>query len=342
MSGPSGEGSGFGNVVAKHYDNLPERGREQRSESRIYFMRNFNNWIKSTLMNEYLEKVKNGQEDGRGRIRVLDMGCGKGGDLQKWQRAGVSHVVGVDIAATSIEQCKDRYHEMKGRNRDRVYAGEFYAVDCTKQRTRDFYRDKDIKFDLVSCQFALHYCFESLPQAECMLRNISENLKKGGFFIGTTPDSNDIMARLQSSGSNTFGNSVFSVTFPAESVGKTPPLFGAQYSFHLTEVVDCPEFLVHFPTLVKLAEKFGLMMIGKQRFQNYFQQRKDQAEGSKLLNRMSALETFPGHKQTGDEDQYEHAKEFRGAQGSEQVGTLSRDEWEALTIYTVFAFKKMR
>ena len=40
---------------------------------------------------------------------------------------------------------------------------------------------------------------------------------------------------------------------------------------------------------VKILSRFGLMMIGKQRFQNYFQQRKDQAEGSKLLNRMSAL-----------------------------------------------------
>ena len=84
------------------------------------------------------------------------------------------------------------------------------------------------------------------------------------------------------------------------------------------------------------------MMIGKQRFQNYFQQRKDREEGNKLLSKMSALETFPSHRQSGDEDQYEHAKEFREAQGCEQVGTLSRDEWEALTIYTVFAFKKMR
>ena len=41
-------------------------------------------------------------------------GCGKGGDLQKWQRAGVSHVVGVDIAATSIEQCKDRFEQRDG------------------------------------------------------------------------------------------------------------------------------------------------------------------------------------------------------------------------------------
>ena len=41
------------------------------------------------------------------------IGCGKGGDLQKWQRAGVNHVVGVDIAATSIEQCKDRYRQIR-------------------------------------------------------------------------------------------------------------------------------------------------------------------------------------------------------------------------------------
>ena len=145
---------------------------------------------------------------------------------------------------------------MKGRNRDRAYEGEFYTVDCTKQRARDYYKDKDIMFDLVSCQFALHYCFESLPQAECMLKNISENLKIGGFFIGTTPDSFDIMSRLQASGGNSFGNSVFSVTFPRGSESEVPPLFGAQYSFHLTEVVDCPEFLVHFPTLVKLADRY--------------------------------------------------------------------------------------
>ncbi len=36
------------------------------------------------------------------------------------------------------------------------------------------------------------------------------------------------------------------------------------------EVVDCPEFLVYFPALEKLAERFGLMLIGKQKFANYF------------------------------------------------------------------------
>jgi mRNA (guanine-N7-)-methyltransferase len=52
---------------------------------------------------------------------------------------------------------------------------------------------KDIKIDLVSCQFAFHYSFESLPQAEQMLANVSSNLQVGGYFIGTTTDANDIM-----------------------------------------------------------------------------------------------------------------------------------------------------
>jgi len=334
------QGGGMGALVARHYDNLPEKGRESRQESRIYHMRSFNNWTKSMLINEYMDKIRRA-EGFRGQVSVLDLGCGKGGDLTKWHKAKVDHVVGVDIAATSIEQCKDRYHEMKGRSKGKIFRAEFHAVDCTKQRARDFYKNSDQEFDLVSCQFAFHYCFESLPQADCMLRNASENLRKGGFFIGTTPDAHDIMARLETGKTgNSFGNSVFSVSFNEENVGKQQPLFGAEYNFHLTEVVDCPEFLVHFPTLVRLAERHGLMMIGKQRFQSFFQAKKDAQDGRMLLSRMNALETFPSRKTVGPEAQYEHAAQFKD--GQEVVGTLSQDEWEALTIYTVFAFKKIR
>ena len=59
------------------------------------------------LINEYMDKIRRA-EGFRGQVSVLDLGCGKGGDLTKWHKAKVDHVVGVDIAATSIEQCKDR------------------------------------------------------------------------------------------------------------------------------------------------------------------------------------------------------------------------------------------
>ena len=44
--------------------------------------------------------------------------------------------------------------------------------------------------------------------------------------------------------------------------------------------------------------------------------------------------------QVGSSGEYSHVQQYSG--GQEVVGTLSRDEWEALTVYTVFAFKKIR
>lgn len=53
--------------------------------------------------------------------------------------------------------------------------------------------DPDLTFDLCSCQFVYHYSFESLQQADMMLRNACERLRPGGFFIGTTPDAFELV-----------------------------------------------------------------------------------------------------------------------------------------------------
>ena len=90
---------------------LEEKGVSHRKESRIYHMRNLNNWIKSMLIQDYVSKLANsGSLD---CLTVLDLGCGKGGDLLKWDKSRAKHVVGLDIADTSIEQCKQRYEIMK-------------------------------------------------------------------------------------------------------------------------------------------------------------------------------------------------------------------------------------
>ena len=38
-----------------------------------------------------------------------------------------------------------------------------------------------------------HYSFESLEQADMMMRNACEKLRPGGYFIGTTPDAREMM-----------------------------------------------------------------------------------------------------------------------------------------------------
>eukprot|EP00095_Tigriopus_kingsejongensis_P005442 maker-scaffold224_size251237-snap-gene-1.41 protein:Tk05442 transcript:maker-scaffold224_size251237-snap-gene-1.41-mRNA-1 annotation:"mrna cap guanine-n7 methyltransferase" len=359
-------GDGLAHTVASHYNNLEAGGRERRQESSIIHMRNLNNWIKSQLINQYVKKVEVKQNE-RGRRRslhILDLGCGKGGDLLKWQKSNVNHIACCDIAETSIEQAQDRYDQFRHRNRGRIFSAEFHVADCTRERLSEMYKDPEQMFDITSCQFAFHYCFESLPQAERMIQNASERLKPGGFFIGTTPDAYDLISRAREPGLEKFtgpdgtekvkfGNSIYSVTVPAEWADENHeiPLFGAKYDFHLDQVVNCPEFLVHFPTLTKLAEKSGLILVAKRRFANFFEEfKRPDMEGERLLMKMRALETFSGgdSMDTETKSNYQHAIEASRKISDEQnlnhpptVGTLSRKEWEAASIYIIFAFLKL-
>lgn len=70
--------------VADHYNQRPEVGVKKRKESSIYRMKSFNNWVKSVLIRNH---VKFGD-------KVLDLGCGKGGDLLKYSKSKVSFLVG--------------------------------------------------------------------------------------------------------------------------------------------------------------------------------------------------------------------------------------------------------
>lgn len=45
-------------TVAQHYNEIPAGTKELRKESRIFYLRNFNNWVKSVIINEFMEKIK--------------------------------------------------------------------------------------------------------------------------------------------------------------------------------------------------------------------------------------------------------------------------------------------
>ncbi|XP_053658904.1 mRNA cap guanine-N7 methyltransferase [Anopheles marshallii] len=337
-------------IVASHYNQIEERGLVARKKSNIYFMRNFNNFMKTCVIIKYTTLVKARTPLGS-PFRVLDMCCGKGGDLMKWSSANVTHLICTDIAQVSLEQCENRFNTIFQRERDhqRKPRVEFFAADATLQQLRTKYHDPSMKLHLVSCQFAFHYSFESFKQADCMLKNAAECLDEGFYFIGTIPDANELMKRQRRAMADTFGNDIYRIKFLCDT--DNPPLFGAKYNFQLDDVVDCPEFLVHFPTLEKLALKHGLRLVEKKRFEELFDEHGIQKQG--LLEKMKALETYPPppHSWQGADDQpkrpeqYKHVEE-RGIQGFSphpfRVGTLSQQEWEAATLYMFFAFQKMK
>lgn len=85
----------------------PDVGVVQRLESPIIGLKNFNNWVKSVLITRFghpaLEKsATTGPLGGPGRMRmakgkVLDLGCGKGGDMTKWAKAHVKELFGAGV-----------------------------------------------------------------------------------------------------------------------------------------------------------------------------------------------------------------------------------------------------
>ena len=62
----------------------------------------FNNWIKSVVIKKAIKEIR--IKSGDSNIFVLDIGCGKGGDLLKYQYENIKEYIGVDI---SIGQLRD-------------------------------------------------------------------------------------------------------------------------------------------------------------------------------------------------------------------------------------------
>lgn len=87
-------------------------GLVQRRESPIIGLRNFNNWIKSVLITKFAHPALVASPSGRGK--VLDMGCGKGGDLAKWSKARVREYVG--LGAFTLHSFLSHTHSYQTHN----------------------------------------------------------------------------------------------------------------------------------------------------------------------------------------------------------------------------------
>ena len=84
---------------------------------------------------------------------------------------------------------------LKSRYLIKLNVGGYVGFDfyIFQQRLKDMYKAPEPQFDIVSSQFSFHYSLESYEQTEVMLRNAAECLRPGGYFIGSTPNSYELM-----------------------------------------------------------------------------------------------------------------------------------------------------
>ncbi|KIY67719.1 guanine-N(7)-methyltransferase [Cylindrobasidium torrendii FP15055 ss-10] len=313
-------------AVVDHYNSRPDVGVLQRQDSPIIGLKNFNNWIKSVLIQRYAypaligESIAKGARTRRDRKlfgRVLDIGCGKGGDINKWTKAKIADYVGVDIAAVSVNQARQRWEGMRVNR----FNARFAPLDCYEYPLSHALDERYLRappIDVVSMQFCMHYAFDSEKRARRMLENVSEYLRPGGAFIGTIPNAESLLDRLDELPDDAqdleFGNDVYKIKFDER---QHEGLYGHKYSFFLQDAVDdVPEYLVHWTPFVKLAEEYGLRLVYRSEFHSVYQEFQEEKEFADLLVRMKVI-------------------------NAEGESAMDEDQWEAANIYIAFAFEKI-
>jgi ubiquinone/menaquinone biosynthesis C-methylase UbiE len=111
------------------------------------------------------------------RPRVLDIGCGAGGDILKYSMAGAGEVWGFDPDPDAVAEAEARLTGLGSKRSDipnfRLWTGS--ASEELEHLDGAF-------FDVVSCQFAMHFVLEEGPGA---VGHIYRVLKPGGTLVGT-------------------------------------------------------------------------------------------------------------------------------------------------------------
>jgi hypothetical protein len=163
---------------------------------------------------------------------LIDLACGKAGDLPKWIAAKLSFVFGIDFSDDNLENRIDgacaRYLKARKLNKNMPYVlfargnssfnirdGSALLNDRAKQTTAAIFGNgpKDVDkigkgvarqygkgdsgFNVTSCQFAIHYFFEKPDTLKGFLKNVAQCTKINGYFIGTSYDGKILFDKLK-------------------------------------------------------------------------------------------------------------------------------------------------
>lgn len=236
-----------------------------RNQSKYINLRKFHNSIKNSLLNQTVDDFRNGR---RRNIFLFDVSVGRMGDYHSWNKAGIYKVFGIDPDEKSISEAHTRYDNLRVNVKNRTEV--VLKVETITNETIDI--DKIIRnYNIVSCQFSIHYFFENQIMFDNAMRNIETNLKPGGYFIGTAIDGSKLNKLLM--GNKILDTPHYHIEKKYENYDNP---FGMKYSFQLKDHAesklysfDSDEFLVSKKVLVQACNHFGLQLVGIKDFEEY-------------------------------------------------------------------------
>ena len=173
--------------------------------------RKFHNYVKGEVLKKASEITETNYH--------LELACGKGGDLFKWQKLGYKNILAIDTSSNELYEkngfrerlvCagfvkKDYYYKKKDM-KITIALGDVSKPlktcglnDEENDKLNEYFKNlpKEFKgFDTISIMFSIHYMFgdyedknkpwnSKQKKLEGFMKNLKENLKYGGVIMGT-------------------------------------------------------------------------------------------------------------------------------------------------------------
>lgn len=202
-------------TIQEYNESYYSMSHENREHSILYNMQNYHSRVikgDKTLFKVIDELNANGISD----LHLLDLASGKGADLNKWVEKRISKCLGIEILEENIKLSQIKWNSMKVSNKlEGIMDCAFIRGDLTfdfgkenkgkiiqpltteiKDEYFKKYGNEQSKFNIITCNFAIHYMFRSIVTFRAMINHISNNIADYGYFITTCLDGNLIYKML--------------------------------------------------------------------------------------------------------------------------------------------------
>lgn len=240
--------------IVQHYNRLSRETKFQRQTDILLPVRCIHNWVKAHLIGQSCPD----------KAHVIDICCGKGGDLFKYSHHAIATYTGFDVAASALEVAKSRAASVP------------FPCTFTTQDLRAHPIPKPPKlYTFASLQFALHYFWECEAHARCVLTSLAASLAPRSRVVITVPDAH-VLIRLLLSGKVssqqkvTIWNPMYSIEMERAvllDAQNGRRAYGCPYTFSTGHSVqNCQEYLVFPHHLESLALECGLVLVEQGNF----------------------------------------------------------------------------
>lgn len=272
--------------------------------------RNFHNWVKSIIIYTYCcpdKEYKNGTDK---RKSILDIGCGRGGDIMKMYHSRVGEYVGtdpdyeglfgiIDSATVRYQTNVDKYPgftkatfiqadssvplnaELQEKVLPNMTSDNKKLLSKIFDKTSNGYK----QYDGICAMFMLHYLFDSQNSVNNLVHTVKTYLKDSGYLFCTLFDAKQIMTLLN--------NKTVFTSYYTDDEGQRAKFFeivkkfdgevknepGLTIDVHMAWVSQdgkyISEYLVTTDLLINTMKKANCMLVETDSFGNLYNINKD-------------------------------------------------------------------